>query len=139
MTTVQDTQANENPEPTTTTIKKKQDFFEGLRRAMVENAGGDFLRLQDGEYVVATVQVVVDPDPTKQTPRFEEVDNYNKTGKVRKMRLDLEVGTGKKVFYVGSQAQRQVIALLQRDVRRIKISRFGSTAQNTRYVFEAHQ
>jgi hypothetical protein len=117
------------PEPQTTTL------FAGLKAAIVEHSNGKFLRLKDGESIVVTVDVQYNADPAKCMPREEEVDNYDKTGKVWKLRLDCIVGTTRKVFYVGPRDKSDVVALLESGVRKIKIARFGSTAQTTKYVF----
>jgi hypothetical protein len=115
-------------------------LFAQLRTAVVEHSAGQYLRLKDGESHVVTVLVNYDPEhPRNNTPREEEVLNFDKTKKIWKLRLDCFVGnnntTDTKIFHVRAQDKADVIALLERGVRRMRISRYGSTAQTTKYVF----
>lgn len=51
----------------------QKKLFDGLKAAIVEHGGGDFLRLKDGESAAVTVDVdLANTDPTKQTPREEQ-------------------------------------------------------------------
>ncbi len=114
----------------------ERDLFKGLRDEIGEHAKPEYLKLKDGECIVVTV--VVDrknEDPAKRTPREELVLNFDKTDKIWKLRLDLLVGNSKKVFYVGQRDKAEVLALLERGVRKISICRYGSTAQTTKYTF----
>jgi hypothetical protein len=115
---------------------KQSNLFEGLKVAIREHASSNYLRLKDGESAVVTVDVdLMNADPNKQNPREVQVDNFNKTAKVWKMRLDCRVGSSNKVFYVSARDKEDVVALLERGVRKIRISRFGTTAQTTKYTF----
>ena len=121
-----------NQQPTT-------NLFTQLRSSIVEHSGGQFLRLKDGESQIVTVLVHVDGNnPENTTPREEQVMNFDKTKKIWKLRLDCFVGNNRdetKVFHVRAQDKTEVIALLERGVRRLRISRYGSTATNTKYTF----
>jgi hypothetical protein len=115
---------------------KQTNLFEGLKAAILEHASSNFLRLKDGESAVVIVDVdLMNADPNKRTPREEEVENFDKTAKVWKLRLDCRVGSSNKVFYVGARDKADVVALLERGVQKIRISRSGSTAQTTKYTF----
>jgi hypothetical protein len=115
---------------------QQTNLFAGLKASILEHSRGNFLRLKDGESEVVTVAVdQMAADANRRTPREEEVDNFAKTAKVWKLRLDCRVGSTNKVFHVRAQDKADVLALLERGVRRIKIARFGSTAKNTKYVF----
>jgi hypothetical protein len=115
---------------------KKSNLFEGLKAAISEHASSNYLRLKDGESAVVIVDVdLMNADPDKRTPREEQVPNFDKTDKVWKLRLDCRVGSSSKVFYVGTRDKAHVVALLERGVRKIRISRSGTTAQTTKYSF----
>lgn len=117
-------------------MQQTNNIFAGLKAAIAEHSSGGYLRLKDGQSAVVTVLVdQTNPDPAKRTPREEYVDNYAKTSKVWKLRLDCQVDDTKKIFHVRAQDKAEVLALLERGVREIKIARFGSTAQTTKYTF----
>ena len=141
----QQQQSNSNPNTTTntntntTTTNTISPFFTQLRTSIVEHSAGQYLRLKDGESHVVTVLVNYDPEhPENSTPREEETLNFDKTKKIWKLRLDCFVGNNTestKIFHVRAQDKADVLALLERGVRRMRISRYGSTASNTKYVF----
>jgi hypothetical protein len=113
-------------------------LFAQLKSSIVEHSAGQYLRLKDGESAIVNVVVNYDPtNPQNSTPREEEVLNFDKTKKIWKLRLDVNIGdnNGSKVFHVRAQDKADVVSLLERGVRRIRISRYGSTAQTTKYVF----
>jgi hypothetical protein len=118
-----------------------QPLFAQLRTSIVEHSVGQYLRLKDGESHVVTVLVNYDPEhPENSTPREEEVLNFDRTKKIWKLRLDCYVGNSNntentKIFHVRAQDKADVLGLLERGVRRMRISRYGSTAQTTKYVF----
>jgi hypothetical protein len=115
---------------------KQPNLFEGLKAAIREHASSNFLRLKDGESAIVIVDVdLLNADPNKRTPREEQVENFDKTAKVWKLRLDCRVGSSNKVFYVGARDKADVVALLERGVRKIRISRFGSNVLTTKYMF----
>jgi hypothetical protein len=115
---------------------KQSSLFEGLKAAIREHANSNFLQLKDGESADVIVEVdLMNADPNKRTPREEQVENFDKTAKVWKLRLDCRVGSYNKVFRVGARDKADVVALLERGVRKIRISRSGSTAQTTKYIF----
>ena len=115
---------------------KQPNLFEGLKSAIREHASSNFLRLKDGESADVIVDVdLLNADPNKRTPREEQVWNFDKTAKVWKLRLDCRVGDSNKVFYIGARDKIDVVALLERGVRKIRISRFGTTARTTKYTF----
>jgi hypothetical protein len=116
-----------------------QPLFAQLRTSIVEHSVGQYLRLKDGESHVVTVLVNYDPEhPENSTPREEEVLNFDRTKKIWKLRLDCYVGNNTestKIFHVRAQDKADVLGLLERGVRCMRISRYGSTAQTTKYVF----
>jgi hypothetical protein len=128
-------QQNNNNNPTI----PQQPLFAQLRTSIVEHSAGQYLRLKDGESHVVTVLVNYDSqNPENSTPREEEVLNFDKTKKIWKLRLDCYVGNNTentKIFHVRSQDKADVLALLERGVRCMRISRYGSNAQTTKYVF----
>jgi hypothetical protein len=134
-TTIEQQNTNNNNNQTT----QQQPLFAQLRTSIVEHSAGQYLRLKDGESHVVTVLVNYDPDhPQNSTPREEEVLNFDKSRKIWKLRLDCYVGNNTentKIFHVRAQDKADVLGLLERGVRRIRISRYGSTAQTTKYVF----
>ena len=126
----------------TTKKEETEQLFDDLKDSIVEHGGGNFLRLKDGESATVTVAVHYDLDPAKRQPREEEVMNFDKTKKVWKLRLDCYVGddvnkpnSTTKIFHVRAQDKAEVLSLLKSGVRRMRISRFGSTATNTKYTF----
>jgi hypothetical protein len=118
------------------THTNNSNLFEGLKAAIREHASSNFLRLKDGESADVIVDVdLMNADPNKRTPREEQVENFDKTAKVWKLRLDCRVGSSNKVFYIGDRHKADVVALLERGVRKIRISRSGADAKTTKYVF----
>jgi len=118
----------------------QSQLFTQLRNAIVEHSAGHYLRLKDGESQVVTVEVKYDPNNSENwPPREEEVQNFDKTKMVWKLRLDCYLGNNTKsdtkIFHVRTQDKAEILALLERGVRRLRISRYGSTAQNTKYTF----
>jgi hypothetical protein len=132
--TIENQPSNSNNTSTT-----QQPLFAQLRTKIAEHSSGQYLRLKDGESHVVTVLVNYDPEhPENSTPREEETLNFDKTRKIWKLRLDVYVGNNTentKIFHVRAQDKADVLGLLERGVRRIRISRYGSTAQTTKYVF----
>jgi hypothetical protein len=114
-------------------------LFRQLRSSITEHSAGQFLRLKDGESVVVNVLVNYDAtNPANNTPREEEVLNFDKSKKIWKLRLDCYVGNNTentKIFHVRSQDKSEVISLLERGVRKMRISRYGTSATTTKYVF----
>jgi hypothetical protein len=119
--------------------EETDQLFDDLKESIVEHGGGNYLRLKDGETAVVTVAVHYDPDPEKRQPREEKVMNFDKTKQVWKLRLDCYVDDNTegptKIFHVRSQDKAEVLSLLKNGVRRMRISRFGSTATGTKYTF----
>jgi hypothetical protein len=113
-------------------------LFDRLRIETIEYSSGEVLRLQDSECVSCEVEVAYDPaDPTKSTPKHVLVSDYNDKDK-KKMRLclDIRIGNTKKKHIVSELKKREVLAMLERGVRRMKICRSGIDRE-TRYTYEA--
>ncbi len=119
----------------------EESIFSQLKDSIIEHSGGPYLRLKDGESQIVTVIVGRDPnDPEKITPREEQVQSFDKTKMTWKMRLDCYLGDNTsgetKIFHVRAQDKKEVYALLKGGARRFRITRYGSTAQNTKYTFQ---